>query len=757
MIINELVTKLSFKQDKGLSGYQKSMMNAQRSTERAAKGMEGAMARSSSAINKMIKFDVQMRTNSAQAKVQALSKMLSGLKNVAAMGLSIAGGVGVGAAAGAGAVGKFAFDAGKEYERLQAALVTATGGEKQANAAYKQIEQFAKKTPYDLTQVADAFIKLKNLGLNPSQEALTAYGNTAGAMGKDLNQMIEAVADASTGEFERLKEFGIKSKTEGNKVTFTFRGVKTTINKDAKDIEKYLMDIGRVQFAGGMDRQAATIGGMTSTLGDNFQALGRAIWTGGLGDSAKKFVKWATEFTDKMQPIIEKQLPIFIKDMKKLSIDILPKIQPVLEGITAALMGMGAAYAYIKILAVADMIGKMVMAWRAMDTAMKLAAISGAVANATVMFIPVAIAAAVAAVAWFGWQVYKYMTQGSDALMGLRNQFPFLADSVMFVGELIKTWVPIVMQVANVVYGVLSLAFQGFMIVVQKLYENTFKPFVDFALWGLNGILWAIKKVTIDSDTWRAGVVAIQGAFKTMYETVKPWLDALGILLNSIGQGIADAVSKLPQLPGFLGGGGGQDQDAGQQGFAGYNAVFGGKFAQTAKQVAASMNTVNKCAYGFETSFEKMTGIAMRGHAYELKNQMDRNRLYKKVQVTDEQMKNLPPGFVVIHDKNEAYKGKGLGGKYGHVSVSLGNGMEASDHIQKQMVRHYAGGQRYVYMPVGGSGGGGGAAPVANVTVNVGGSNASPKQIAKAAGDATTKSLTKAKQQQRVAVNPGAK
>ena len=35
-------------------------------------------------------------------------------------------------------------------------------------------------------------------------------------MGKDLSQMIEAVADATTGEFERLKEFGIKAGKEGD-------------------------------------------------------------------------------------------------------------------------------------------------------------------------------------------------------------------------------------------------------------------------------------------------------------------------------------------------------------------------------------------------------------------------------------------------------------------------------------------------------------------------------------------------------------
>jgi diaminopimelate decarboxylase len=67
------------------------------------------------------------------------------------------------------------------------------------------------ETPFGLAQATQGFVKMKALGLDPTRAALTSFGNTASAMGKDLNQMIEAVADASTGEFERLKEFGIKA------------------------------------------------------------------------------------------------------------------------------------------------------------------------------------------------------------------------------------------------------------------------------------------------------------------------------------------------------------------------------------------------------------------------------------------------------------------------------------------------------------------------------------------------------------------
>lgn len=155
-----------------------------------------------------------------------------------------------------------------DFETLRTSLETATGSAEAAAEEFKRLQEFAATTPFQLEEVVSSYIKLKNMGLDPSREAMIAYGNTAGAMGKSLNMMIEAVADAATGEFERLKEFGIKAKTEGNKVTFTFRGVKTTVRKDAAEIEQYLRRIGEVNFAGGMEKQSATIAGAFSNMQD---------------------------------------------------------------------------------------------------------------------------------------------------------------------------------------------------------------------------------------------------------------------------------------------------------------------------------------------------------------------------------------------------------------------------------------------------------------------------------------------------------
>ena len=92
-------------------------------------------------------------------------------------------------------------------------------------------------------------------------------------MGKDLMQFIEAVADASTSEFERLKEFGIKAKQEGDKVSFTFQGVTKTIGNNAKEIEEYLIKIGENEFAGAMAKRVDTLDGAIAGLKDNWNSL----------------------------------------------------------------------------------------------------------------------------------------------------------------------------------------------------------------------------------------------------------------------------------------------------------------------------------------------------------------------------------------------------------------------------------------------------------------------------------------------------
>ncbi len=172
-------------------------------------------------------------------------------------------------------------DINVEAETLRGSLVTITGSTERAAMAFELLEEFASKTPYTLDQSIEGFIKLGALGLTPSERALRSYGNTASALGKDLNQMIEAVADASTGEFERLKEFGIKSKSQGDEVSFTFQGVTTTVKKNASEIEGYLQNIGETKFGDAMANQMERLPGLFSNMEDSAGSMWRAMGDSG--------------------------------------------------------------------------------------------------------------------------------------------------------------------------------------------------------------------------------------------------------------------------------------------------------------------------------------------------------------------------------------------------------------------------------------------------------------------------------------------
>jgi hypothetical protein len=206
-------------------------------------------------------------TRMALAVKEALGGMLAGF-SLAALGNQVLG-------------------AQREFDKLNASLITATGSGAEAAQTFKALQAFAASTPYGVKDATEAFVKLKNLGLDPSQAALRSYGNTAAAMGKGLDQMIEAVADAATGEFERLKEFGITASQNGDKVALTFKGTTTTVSKSADEIQAYLQKLGNTDFAGAMAMRAATLDGAISNLADKWDAFVLRISRGGIGDAAK--------------------------------------------------------------------------------------------------------------------------------------------------------------------------------------------------------------------------------------------------------------------------------------------------------------------------------------------------------------------------------------------------------------------------------------------------------------------------------------
>lgn len=223
----------------------------------------------------------------AQRKVKNFTNSIFNIKT------AVAGVLGIG---GIGAMVGDLVAVNSEMQNIKTSLKTVTGSADNAAKAFERIRQFSITTPFELNEVQNAFIKLKAFGLDPSERALTSYGNTASAFGKDLNTMVQAVANATTGEMEMLKQFGIIGRQTADEVAFTFKGVTTTVKKNAAEIEGYLRSIGEIHFGGAMADQMKNLGPAFSNFRTAVQDLKVAIGEAGLNDAITTLVNSTTDW-----------------------------------------------------------------------------------------------------------------------------------------------------------------------------------------------------------------------------------------------------------------------------------------------------------------------------------------------------------------------------------------------------------------------------------------------------------------------------
>ena len=184
-------------------------------------------------------------------------------------------------------------DVASEFERFRTILETTEGSAAGANKAMQWVSDFAARTPYELAEVTDAFVKLRAYGLDPTTGLLKTLGDTGAAMGKPIMQAVEAIADAVTGENERLKEFGIKGSKKGGQITYEFtdkagqQRTKTVDAENRKMIESTLATIWNEKYGGAMDKLSGTWAGMVSNLKDQWARFANNTMNAGLFDWMK--------------------------------------------------------------------------------------------------------------------------------------------------------------------------------------------------------------------------------------------------------------------------------------------------------------------------------------------------------------------------------------------------------------------------------------------------------------------------------------
>lgn len=202
-------------------------------------------------------------------------------------------------------IGLKAYETRKEFAKYEATLRNALQSQEKAVSSMKMLQQLATDTPASLKEWTEAFIKLVNRGINPTSSELINLGDVASSQGKDVDQFIEAMLDAMTGENERLKEFGIRASKSGDTVKYTFRGVTTEVQNSEEAIKNYLLSLGKLDgVAGSMAVQMKELEGLESNFSDTMDNMWNKLGKR-LEPFFKKALTWASDFVSDVSKAIE--------------------------------------------------------------------------------------------------------------------------------------------------------------------------------------------------------------------------------------------------------------------------------------------------------------------------------------------------------------------------------------------------------------------------------------------------------------------
>lgn len=112
-----------------------------------------------------------------------------------------------------------------------------------------------------------------------------------------------------------------------------------------------------------------------------------------------------------------------------------------------------------------------------------------------------------------------------------------------------------------------------------------------------------------------------------------------------------------------------------------YSKNMGNSLANIAYRNASQTNSRHQCLKGVRQSLNQkgLVDGNMGGSAYQAASVLEHNKNFKEVNVSREDLKNLPAGCVIVWDRN--YVGTKSSDLHGHIAVTLGDGREASDHV----------------------------------------------------------------------------
>ena len=200
---------------------------------------------------------------------------------------------------GFGVVAKDILDTNRQMEMLRTSLTSVTGSIESGKDAFKFIQEFATSTPFEIKDITQSFITLKNYGLEPNVKVMQAITDQASKLGAStetlqritinlgqawsLNKLqgeeIRSLIEAGIPVWEMLAKVTGKSTAELQKMS-----EKGEITRDI--IGKLIDMIGQMS-KGSSARAMETLGGQITNMSDAWHTFEDAL----LNDKSEGYIK----------------------------------------------------------------------------------------------------------------------------------------------------------------------------------------------------------------------------------------------------------------------------------------------------------------------------------------------------------------------------------------------------------------------------------------------------------------------------------
>ena len=183
-----------------------------------------------------------------------------------------------------GAIGSAVVSELKATESAVASFIDSTGSVTKARETFEMLQQAARDTlqPFDALQ--KSALDLRRNGIEPTSAQMKTFAQIAISSGKSLESVTSAFTNAVQGKYKSLSQLGIIAKDTGDKITLSYKGTTTQIEKSTEALTAYFKKLGE-ENAGALEYLQSGMTGAINHIENAWGDFVRSIAESGLGDA----------------------------------------------------------------------------------------------------------------------------------------------------------------------------------------------------------------------------------------------------------------------------------------------------------------------------------------------------------------------------------------------------------------------------------------------------------------------------------------